>query len=220
MLNLFDKISDKQKEKILKSLEAHTFEYKENAHITSFVKGDNFIAYIESGYIQIYKMDKNGTKVILEELEEGETFGTHFSTFLQNDFEIIAKEDTTITYIDNHRIFQSELSTKPYYFVFLQNLFTILSEKEQEKNERISILTKKTIRNKLLEYFKIMSRKNNSKYIYLPFNFTDLADYLGIDRTAMSREMKYLKEEGFIEVKGKKITLLKFNQVLFTELYD
>ena len=102
----------------------------------------------------------------------------------------------------------------------MQNLFTILSEKEQEKNERILILTKKTIRNKLLEYFKIMSRKNNSKYIYLPYNFTDLADYLGIDRTAMSREMKYLKEEGFIEVKGKKITLLKFNQVLFTELYD
>ena len=208
MQNLFDKISDKQKEKILKSLEAHTFEYQENAHITSFVKGDNFIAYIESGYIQIYKMDKNGTKVILEELEEGETFGTHFSTFLQNDFEIIAKENTAITYIDNHRIFQSDLSTKPYYFIFMQNLFTILSEKEQEKNERILILTKKTIRNKLLEYFKIMSRKNNSKYIYLPYNFTDLADYLSVDRSAMMREIKLLVEDGIIEKEKNKITLI------------
>ena len=77
-----------------------------------------------------------------------------------------------------------------------------------EKNERISMLTKKTIRNKLLEYFNIMSKKYNSKYIYLPFNFTNLADFLAIDRCAMSRELKYLKDEGFIEIKDKKITLL------------
>ena len=73
---------------------------------------------------------------------------------------------------------------------------------------RIEILTKKTIRNKLLEYFKIVSTKNNSKNIYLPFTFTDLADYLAIDRSAMTRELKNLKGEGFIEIKGKRITLL------------
>ena len=176
--------------------------------------------FIEKGYIQIYKMEKNGSKVILEEVEEGEVFGNMLSSFIHSDFEIVAKEDTLITYIDYQRIFQSDLLTKSYYFDFLQNLFLIISEKEKEKNERITILTQKTIRNKLLEYFKIISRKNNSKYIYLPYNFTDLADYLGVDRAAMSREMKYLKEEGFIEVKGKKITLLKFNQLLLTDLYD
>ena len=52
------------------------------------------------------------------------------------------------------------------------------------------------------------ANKHGSKYVYLPFNFTDLADYLGVDRSAMSREMKYLKEEGLIKVKGKKITIL------------
>ena len=80
--------------------------------------------------------------------------------------------------------------------------------KTEEKNERIEILTKKTIRNRLLEYFTIMSNKHGTKFIYLPFNYTDLADYLAIDRCAMSRELKNLKEEGFIEIKGKRITLL------------
>jgi len=78
----------------------------------------------------------------------------------------------------------------------------------KKKNERIEILSKKTIRNRLLEYFNIEANKHGSKYIYLPFNFTDLADYLGVDRSAMSRELSHLKEEKQIEVKGKKITLL------------
>ena len=76
------------------------------------------------------------------------------------------------------------------------------------KIERIEILTKKTIRSKLLEYFNLQSKKNGSKYIYLPFNFSGLATYLAVDRSAMTRELSYLKEEGFIAVKEKKITLL------------
>ena len=75
----------------------------------------------------------------------------------------------------------------------------------------MEILTNKTIRNKLLAYFKIMSRKNNSRVIYLPYNYTDLADYLAIDRSAMYRELKNLKEEGLIEVKNKRITLNTYN---------
>ena len=53
-----------------------------------------------------------------------------------------------------------------------------------------------------------MSKKHGSKHIYLPFTFTALADYLAIDRTAMSRELKNLKDEGFIEIKNKRIDLL------------
>ena len=78
----------------------------------------------------------------------------------------------------------------------------------EEKNERIEILTKKTIRDKLLEYFNIYRKKHASKIIYLPFSFTDLADFLAVDRSAMTRELKNLKEEGFIETKGRRITLL------------
>lgn len=79
--------------------------------------------------------------------------------------------------------------------------------KIKEYNERIEILANKTIRNKLLAYFKITSKKSKSKIIYLPFNFSELADYLVVDRCAMSRELKNLKDDGLIEVEGKKIKL-------------
>ena len=82
-----------------------------------------------------------------------------------------------------------------------------MTSKMQEKNERIELLSKKTIRNKLLEYFKIKTENRITKNIYLPFTFMDLAAYLGVDRSAMHRELKHLQDEGLIEIKNKKITL-------------
>ena len=129
------------------------------------------------------------------------------SIYIDSDYEIIAKEDVKIIIFNLNELINYEENDK-IYNQFIKNLFIILNEKINEKNERIEILTKKTIRNRLLEYFNLMSKKTGSRFIYLPFNFMNLADYLAIDRSAMSREMKYLKEEGFIEVKGKRITLL------------
>ena len=93
--------------------------------------------------------------------------------------------------------------------IFLKNLLKVFYQKIKEFNNRIEILTNKTIRDKLLAYFNIMSR-NNNRIIYLPFSYSDLAYYLAINRSAMTREMKLLKEEGLIEVKGRKIKLLYY----------
>ena len=79
----------------------------------------------------------------------------------------------------------------------------ILSKRIYEQNERIEILTKRTIRDKLLKYFNSRIKETSSRVIYLPFTYTDLADYLGIDRAAMMRELKNLKEEGFITTTGR-----------------
>ena len=90
----------------------------------------------------------------------------------------------------------------------MPNFLVILTSKLRGQNERIEILSQKSIRNKLLTYFEIMSKKNNSKNIYLPYTFSDLAAYLAVDRSAMSRELNNLKKEGFISVKHRLITLL------------
>ncbi len=75
-------------------------------------------------------------------------------------------------------------------------------------NTRIEILTKKSIRDRLLTYFNIVSNKSFTKTIKLDISLTDLADYLCVDRSAMMREISHLKEDGIIEKSGKRITLL------------
>ena len=125
-----------------------------------------------------------------------------------NKYDIITKEDTKILWLDYNVILNISDIKYSYYNQFIKNLLMISLEKNTLKNERIEILTQKTIRNKLLEYFRIEALKNRSKIIYLKSTWQDLADYLAIDRCAMTRELKNLKEEGFVSVKGRVITLL------------
>lgn len=208
MATLFDGINTKNKEKLLKLLETHPLHFIKNTSLLPIIQGGNSIGFINKGYIQIIKLDQNGNKEILEELDDNDTFLTRILSFNKNDFDIIAKEDTDLTLIDYDTLLSINEVTKDYYLQFLKNLLQITISKTEEKNERIDILTQKSIRNKLLEYFNIESNKHSSRFIYLPFNFTNLANYLAIDRSAMSRELKNLKDEGFIEIKGKRITLL------------
>ena len=75
-------------------------------------------------------------------------------------------------------------------------------------NSRIELLTNRSIRNKLISYFNTLSDKTFSPNITLDMSLTNLADYLSVDRSAMMREIKALREEGFITKNGNIITLL------------
>ncbi len=207
MRKLFNKISVKEQSKLLKLLETSVLIYKKDTAILSSIE-ENIIGIILEGKAQIIRTDYNGNRTIMEELEEESVFGTALSSLSSDECEIVTKEDTKVLIIDYDHILESENNNYAYYNQFIKNLLEITTNIIDEKNERIEILTKKTIRDKLLEYFNIYRKKHGTRNIYLPFSFTDLSDYLAVDRSAMSRELKYLKEEGFIETKGRKITLL------------
>ena len=211
MINLFDNIKQKEKEKILAFLEANTLFYKKNTTILNSVKKENIIGIVQEGNIQITKTDYNGNTTIIEDLYESDIFGFDFSSISNSEQNIVTKEDSKIIIIYFDDIIKKELNY-PYFNQFLKNLLVIMSSKINNANNRIEILSHKTIRNKLLAYFKIISKKNKSKIIYLPYSYTDLADYLGVDRSAMYRELKHLKEEGLIETKNKKITLKTYDE--------
>lgn len=206
MNELFYGIGNREKEKILGFLEANTLSFKKNMTILGSVKQENFIGIVVDGYLQITKTDYNGNRTIMEELFEDDIFGSSISPIKNNEYSIITKENSKIIIIYFDEIINNDLNYG-YFNQFLKNLLRIITKKINSNNDRMEILTNKTIRNKLLAYFRIMSRKNNSKVIYLPYNYTDLADYLAIDRSAMYRELKNLKEEGLVEIKNKRITL-------------
>lgn len=206
MNNLFNNISNVNRDKILKSLEGNTLHLKKNNTILSNIKQDNIIGIVLEGYVQIVKTDYNGNRTIIEDLYDNDIFSSKMSNISNNEYSIVTKEDTKLIILYFNEILNNELNTS-YYNQFLKNLLYIMSDKMTNINNRIEILSNKTIRNKLLAYFKIMSKRNNSKVIYLPYTFIDLADYLGVDRSAMYRELRNLKEEGLITIVNKKIIL-------------
>lgn len=157
MSNLFKQISVKEKEKLLKFLEANTFIFKKDTTILSTLKNENIIGVIISGYAQIVRTDYNGNRTIIEELEKESLFGSSISSLSSNECDIITKEDTKVLIIDYDRIISLDYNNR-YYNQFIKNLLEITTKIIDEKNERIEILTKKTIRDKLLEYFNIISK--------------------------------------------------------------
>jgi len=204
----FSGISELQKNKLLKMLQTHTYNFNKNEEILSTLQSENIICIVLEGNAEIVNINYNGEENLIEELQKNSVFGTNISNINDNEHQIRATEKTQILVIDYNKLINKKYVNYSYYSIFITNLFDIINHKSKENNDRIRILTKKTIRNKLLSYFENEYRKTRSKFIYIPTNFKDLADYLAINRSAMFRELKSLKEEKFIKVDGNRITLL------------
>lgn len=208
MNNPFNDISELQKNKLFKLLETHIYTFNKNEEMISTLKNENIICILLEGYAQIVNISYNGEENLIEELTENSVFGTNISNISDNEYQIRAIKQSKILVIDYNKLINKKYINYSYYNVFITNLFDIVNSKCKENNDRIRILTKKTIRDKLLAFFENEYKKSRSKYIYVPTNLKDLADYLSINRSAMFRELKYLKEEKFIKIDGKRITLL------------
>ncbi len=204
----FEELSKLQINKLFDLLGAHFYTFNKNQEILPTIKNNNIIGIIMDGSAEIINIEYNGNEILIEELTKDSIFGTNISGTNNENYQIIAKQDTLVAIIDYDKLINPNNLKHNFFNIFFRNLFEIINTKSKEKNERIRVLEKKQIREKLLEYFNIKHKKSFSNYFYLPFSFKDLADYLAVNRSAMFRELKHLKEEGFIEIHNRKITLL------------
>ena len=208
MANLFENINEQNIRKIKRFLMASTMKYPKGVNILSNVNQGDFIAIIDKGSVQFIATDYDGNKSIIEDIPEGGMFGSLTFPIHNEEVSCITKEITEITYIEYDSITNDEISKTDSYIIFIKNLIKILSDQVGEKNNRIEILTKKTTRDKLLEYFKSQAREKGNKTFTIPMSFTELASYLSVDRSAMTREISYLRDDGIIKTDGRKVTLL------------
>ena len=206
MSNLFENISDKNILKLKRILRSSTIKYPKNVNILSNVNHSDSISIIDYGNVQLVYNDYEGNKVVLEELIEGDIIGT-LSLITSEEITCITKEETQITYIEYNQITNDDIIKYDFYIIFIKNLIRILTEQLKSRNTRIELLTKKSTRDKLLAYFKLQSQIKKNKSYTLPMSYTELASYLSVDRSAMTREIKYLTEEGFIKKENKRITI-------------
>ena len=204
----FNELTKFQINKLFNLLGVHIYKYNKNQEILPTIKSEDIVAIILYGEAQIIMTDYNGNEIIIENLHKDSVFGSSISGTDSDDYQIIAKEDTEVVIIDYKQLINSANLKYSYFNTFFRNLFDIINTKIKEKNTRIKVLEKKQIREKLLEYFELKYSETNSRFIYLPFSLKDLADYMAVNRSAMFRELKNLKEEKFVSVKGKRITLL------------
>ena len=206
-INIFKNIDEKDIKFMLNCFDAKKITYNKNRTIASYINNTNLIGIIISGKAELVRYDYNGNRTIVEELDKNSVFGEMFYTVNVQELSVIATEETEVLFIEYNAIIKRCKRACLCHSILVNNIFEILSNKIVDMNEKIEIITKRSIREKLLSYFNLISKKKMSKTFTIPFSLTDLADYLSVDRSAMMREIKNLKEDGIIDTKGRKITL-------------
>lgn len=206
-INIFYNIEENDVKKMLNCFEAKTITYKKDTTVISNLGNTNIIGIIIDGNANLIRNDFDGNRIVLEKMEKGSIFGKVFSSY-SDELSVIATTNCNIITFDYEHIIKRCKKNCPYHNEVINNMLQILANKVSDMNNRIDVLTKKTIREKLLEYFTIMKKDTLSNSFTLKLNYTELADYLGVDRSALMREIKNLKNEGFIETKLNRIKLL------------
>ncbi len=209
----FTDINENNIEKLIDELKGHIYTFNKNEEILSTIRAKNMLCIVLEGSCQIIKTTYNGDEIIVENLYENSIFGSNFSDIDNIDTIIMSKAKTKILVFNYNYVMTYNINSD-YYNIFIRNLFRILNEKTRKQIYQMRILYKKNIREKLLEYFEIEYEQNHSKYIDLKIPLKDFADYIGVNRSAMFRELKNLKDDKIIELKNKRITLLYKNKDL------
>lgn len=204
----FYKNTDEKKlKKLLTSLQSNTLFYKTNQTIAYSIGNRKIIGIIEEGSANLVRYDYDGKRDIIEEMNEGDIFSDLFLSTSNVELSVISTTDCKVTFIEYDDLIE-EAKKSDTALVLVDNLIRLMANKLVKRNERIELLTTRSIRNKLLNYFELQAKKNNSKSFNLMYSYTDLADYLSVDRSAMMRELKNLKEDKLITDTNKKITIL------------
>ena len=134
MKKLFEGISLNNQRKLLKLLESHHFTFKSDNSILRTIKHENIIGIINEGEIQIILNSYSGDKIVIQLLQENDSFGTMFLPLANEDYEIVTTKDTKITIIDYENIFKNNYYNYSYYTQFINNLISIMAEQLKEKN--------------------------------------------------------------------------------------
>ena len=183
--------------------------YKKGETIARMSDEIKRIGIIQKGKAHISCIDSEGVINIAERLTEGSVFGEIFTMSDDNLLFILeADSDCAVRYIDYERIVRPCENNCANHCRLLNNLFHMAACKSRNLSVHINILSRRTTRQKLLTYFDTISDGNDS--FELPLSFTDLADYICSDRSAMMREIKNMKDEGILDLDGRKGKVVSF----------
>ncbi|KYO68616.1 Crp/Fnr family transcriptional regulator [Thermovenabulum gondwanense] len=208
---LFKSMSKKNIEDILNSVDYKIKPFNKGQLIA--VEGDDClnIGIILDGSVEIKKIFASGRSITVASLKKGNIFGEViiFSDIRKYPSTITAFTETKIMFISVDDVIKLCNSNKKFLF----NFISLLSNRILMLNEKITIISQKSIRQKisllLLEEFK----KNKSLILELPLSRKDLAEYLGIPRPSLSREMIKMKNEGIIDFKKNTIKILNLSEL-------
>ncbi len=207
---LFSGVGEEDIASLLSCLGARKKEYKKGEYILREGEHIRDIFILVKGKIHIQKDDYWGNRSILSVISVGEMFGEGYaapeSGALLND--VVAVEVSSVIFFDVKRILTTCSSACRFHNMIVQNMFFAISDKNRKLVQKLGHMSGRTTRVKLISYLSEEAKRQGSSAFTVPFNRQQLADYLCVDRSAMSNELCKMRDEGMIKFEKSRFELL------------
>ena len=207
---LFSGVGEEDIASLLSCLGARKKEYKKGEYILREGEHISDIFILVEGKIHIQKDDYWGNRSILSVISVGEMFGEGYaapeSGALLND--VVAVEDSSVIFFDVKRTLTTCSSACRFHNMIVQNMFFAISDKNRKLVQKLGHMSGRTTRAKLISYLSEEAKRQGSSAFTVPFNRQQLADYLCVDRSAMSNELCKMRDEGMIRFEKSRFELL------------
>jgi CRP-like cAMP-binding protein len=203
---LFKTLSQSSLENQIKTNQIYQRHYSKGVTLYNANDFCDTLDIVIKGTLVAYSLSLNGSSTIMFDFNKGSFIGANllFGNAHYYPFNIYCLSDCQIIHLRKNAI---DVFLHNYHFTRLY--IKSISYNSQGINRKIEMFSQKTLRENMLDYFKQQSMVQNSAVILLPMSKKQLADYLGVQRPSLFRELKNLKDEGVIDVNNRTITLKK-----------
>lgn len=197
---LFQGFTEEKIESTLKALKAQRKRFKRGVFVYHEGQRNVKAAIVLAGSLHIIKEDFWGNRSILAEVEKGDMFAETYSCIGTEPLgvSVMANEDCECLFMDFQQLADAQI---------LANIIRILASKNLFLTKKVEFVSQRTTRQKLLAYLSEEGRRKKSAEFEIPFNRQQLADFLAVERSAMSAELSKLQKEGILEYRKNRFLL-------------
>lgn len=208
--SMFAGIEEEERRTILNCMGYRVKSFPKGSFIALEAEQLDHVGIILSGTVDMIKEDIWGNRTMLLRMKESETFGETFACGVDRASAVsfVATEPSEILFMPFRRIMHSCGNTCACHHRLTENMVGIMADKNRELLRKVEVVTKRTIREKLLAYLSICGQRADSSTFHIPLSRVELAEYLCVDRSAMTRELQKMKDEGLIDFQKNRFTMM------------
>lgn len=209
-VNLFSGINESELQPLLSCLSAKVTHYEKGNNVFSSGESIEYFGIVLSGEVLVVQDDYYGNRSILDKIGAGNQFGESFACaeIKKIPVSVITTTESDLLFIDYRKLTVPCTKACTFHNKLVQNLLNIISLKNIALTQKIEFTSKRTTREKLLAYLSTEAKKAGSSRFSIPFNRQELADYLAVERSAMSAELSKLRDDGLLTFHKNQFELL------------
>lgn len=198
---LFDGIDPEDRKALLGCIGYHTATFRKGDIVAFEEEYIRHVGIMIYGSVDMIKEDVWGNKTMLVRIGKNELFGETFACGSDNISLVtyLVSEDAKILFIPFDRAMHNCTMSCVFHHRLMENMVRIIANKNRDLMRKVEVVSKRTIREKLLAYLSIQTQLQGTRYFEIPLGRVELAEYLCVDRSALTRELAKMKEDGLID---------------------